>query len=168
MECRDCRDLVIRYSSGDVSDGERDQVESHLGGCEDCSRYLAHSDGVWNLLDEWREIEPRTDFVSNFWERVSEEDRAGFWSYIRRLKYLKPNFRLAGALASILIIGIFTFVLIGPDSGYQNYSKNSDQQDEVLLNNLDNATSRDTAAELAIYGPWDSGVQIKKINGDLN
>jgi hypothetical protein len=76
-------------------------------------------------------------------------------------------------LASILLIGVFVFVLIGPDSGYQQhsldnvqYSQNKDEQDELLLHQLDNATSRDTAAELAIYGPWDSGVQIMKINGE--
>jgi hypothetical protein len=173
MECRDCKELVIRLSSGDVSNSERDMIEAHIDGCEDCSQYLAHSDRLWTLLDEWREIDPRKDFVSSFWERVSEEERAGYWVFIRRLKFLNPNLRFAGVLASILLVGVFVFVLIGPDSGYQQhsldnvqYSQNKDEQDELLLHQLDNATSRDTAAELAIYGPWDGGVQIMKINGE--
>jgi predicted anti-sigma-YlaC factor YlaD len=170
MECRDCKELVIGYSSGEISDVERDLVEAHLGVCEDCSEYLAQSDKLWTLLDEWRGIEPRSDFVSGFWERVSEQERAGYWGFIGRLRYLKPNFGLAGALATIMIVGIFAFALIGPDTGYHNYNyaQKNDEQDELLLNELDNATTRDTAADLAIYGPWDSGVQIMKINGEMN
>lgn len=168
MECRDCKEIVVRFSSGEVSNAERGMIEAHLEGCEDCNQFLAHSDRLWTFLDEWREIEPRNDFVSSFWERVSEEERAGDRVFIRRFKNLMPNLRLAGVLASILIVSIFIFVLIGLDSGYRQYSQNNDEQDERILNDLDNATSRDTAAELAIYGPWDSGVHIMKINGELN
>ena len=169
MECRDCKELVIRYSSEDLPDGDRDLVQAHLGECEECSQYLAQSESLWSLLDEWREIEPRADFISDFWGRVSKEESGFYPGLFTRLKKLKPNWALAGALASILIVGIFTFALIGPDSGYRNYT-NNDEQDEMLLLELDNATTRETTEELSIYGPWDNGVEIMKINGngDMN
>ena len=80
MECKDLRDLVVRHSSGDLSGDERALVESHLPGCGECSELFSHSNAVWMLLDEWKEIEPRSDYVSEFWSRVEkEESRAGFW-----------------------------------------------------------------------------------------
>ncbi len=169
MECRDCRELIISFSSGDLPSSGRESIEAHIGECPECGLYMSQSAGVWNLLDEWREIEPRGDFVSSFWDRVSREEREPAWGVLPRLRKLGLSWTLAGALASVLIVGIFTFALFKPDSGFMTYADN-DARDEQILLELDNATTRETTDALSIYGPWENSVQIMKINGygDMN
>lgn len=163
MECKDLRELVVRHSSGDLSGDERGLVESHLSGCGECSELFSNSNAVWMLLDEWKEIEPRNDYVSEFWSRVErEESRAGFWSSLWRPG---TRWKLAGAFASVLIVGVFSLFVFTGDPGGKVLADN-DRQDDILLLELDSATSRDTAAALEIYGPWDGGIDVVNINGN--
>ena len=169
MECSDCRELIVSYSSGDLPSSGKESIEAHIGECPECRLYISQSDRVWNLLGEWREIEPRGDFVSCFWDCVSKEEREsgrGVFSYVRKLRL---RWTLAGALASVLLVGIFTFAIFKPDSGLNGYADN-DARDEQILLELDNATTRETTDALSIYGPWENSVEIMKINGtgDMN
>lgn len=163
MECKDLRELVVRHSSGDLSGDERALVESHLPGCGECSELFSHSNAVWMLLDEWKEIEPRNDYISEFWSRVEkEESRAGFWGSLFKSR---PRWKLAGALASVLVVGVFSLLVFTGDPGGSVLAEN-DMKDDMLLLELDSATSRDTAAALEIYGPWDGGIDVVNINGN--
>lgn len=164
MECSDYRELIVSWSSGDLPPSGIESIEAHIRECPGCSLYMSQSGRVWNLLDEWREIEPRSDFVSAFWDRVSKEESApgrGVFSYVRKLRL---SWALAGALASVLIAGIFTFALFKPDPGFETYADN-DARDEQILLELDHATTRETTDVLSIYGPWENRVEIMKING---
>jgi hypothetical protein len=169
MECRDYKELIIGYSAGDLPESDRMSVIAHIGECEDCRLYLSRSERVWELLDGWQGVEPRSDFVSGFWGRVAREERESGSGFFARFKKLKLNIALAGALATVLIVGMFTFVLFKPDSGFRSYAEN-DAQDEQILLELDSATTRETADALSIYGPWENRVEIMKINGngDMN
>lgn len=164
MDCRDIKELIVQYSSEDLPASDREFVEGHVGECEECRAYLSRSYKLWDLLDEWQGMDPGTEYVSDFWNRVSSEEdgRKGF---LGRLKEFRLNWALAGALASVLIVGIFTFAVFGPESGYLGFS-DRDEQDELILLELESATSRDTAEVLAIYGPWENDLDIININGD--
>lgn len=164
MDCRNIKELIVRYSSGDLPGSDRELVEVHVEECEECRAYLSRSYKLWDLLGEWQAIETGTGYVSDFWDRVSREKdgRRGFFG---RLREFRPNWTLAGALATVLIVGIFTFAVFGPESGYRGFS-DRDEQDELILLELDRATSRDTAEVLAIYGPWENDIDVVNINGD--
>lgn len=164
MECSDCKQLIVSWSSGDLPPSGIESIEAHIRECPECRLYMSQSDRVWNLLDEWREIEPRSDFVSTFWDRVSKEESAPGWGVFSYVRKLRLSWALAGALASVLIVGIFTFALFKPDSGFETYADN-DARDEQILLELDDATTRETTDVLSIYGPWENRVEIMKING---
>lgn len=168
MGCSEVRELIAGYSSGDMPDSGWEEVESHIAECEDCNLYLSRYEGVWDLLDEWRGIEPRTDFVSGFWAQVAEEERAHDRGFFKKIMH---GWGLAGAFATVLIVGVFTFAMLKPQSGIIGYADN-DTLDDQLLHELDKATTINTADSdaLSIYGPWDSGVEIMRINGygDIN
>ena len=164
MECSECKDLVISYTSGDLPASGKELFEAHLRACEECGLFLSQYDGAWKLLDEWREIEPGSDFVSNFWDRVSEEEKGINWGFLPGLRKPGLSWSLAGVLASVLIVGMFTFVLFRSGSGLNSYVEN-DARDEIILHELDNATTRDTSDALSIYGPWENNFEIMKING---
>ena len=163
MGCSEVRELIAGYSSGDMPDSGWEAVESHIAECRECNLYLARYEGVWDLLDGWRGIEPRTDFVSGFWAQVAEEERARDRGFLKKLTH---GWGLAGAFATVLIVGVFTFALLRPQSGIVGYA-DADVRDEQLLHELDRATTVNTADSdaLSIYGPWDSGVEIMRING---
>ncbi|MCC6712432.1 MAG: hypothetical protein IT344_03635 [Candidatus Dadabacteria bacterium] len=163
MECKDLREMVVSHSSGDLAGEGRVLVESHLSGCAECSELFSNSNEVWRLLGEWEEIEPGNDYVSEFWSRVEKEEaRVGFWS---SLWHSGAGWKLAGALASVLVVGIFSLVIFTGDPG-GNVVADRDVQDDMLLLELDSATSRDTTAALEIYGPWDGGIDVVNINGN--
>ena len=168
MGCNHVRELIAAYSAGDLPASGKEAVESHVAECEECGIYFSRYEGVWNLLEEWREIEPRTDYVSGFWARVADEERARDRSILKKLMH---GWGLAGAFATVVLVGVFTFAMLRPQSGIIGYA-DSDVRDEQLLHELDRATTVETADSdaLSIYGPWDSGVEIMRINGygDMN
>ncbi len=164
MECRDMKKHLIRYSSGDLPESDRVFVESHLGDCKECGTYLAQSYRAWDMLDEWKEIETGRDYVSEFWKRVSNEE-TNRRSFLRFLRIPRPQLALAGALATVLIVGIFTFAIFSPDRGMERLTE-GDEQDDLILEELDRATSGEVSDALAIYGPWDNEVEIMRINGN--
>ena len=163
MGCNDVRDMIAGYSSGELSDSGKEAVESHIAECEECSLYLFRYEGVWNLLDEWREVEPRTDFVSGFWAKVAEEESARDRGILKKLLH---GWGLAGAFATVILVCVMTVTMLVPQSGKVNYA-NNDARDEQILHELDNATARDAADSdaLSVYGPWDNGVEITRISG---
>ncbi|MEQ9620143.1 MAG: zf-HC2 domain-containing protein [Deltaproteobacteria bacterium] len=164
MDCSDFKQLIVGYHSGDLSGDDKVLVETHLKECGECSLYLSQSAEVWNLLDEWKEIEPGSEYVADFWQRVSREEagRGGFLGIFKKFRF---NWAIAGAFASILIVGIFTFAIFSLDSGNRLFTA-SDERDELILLELDRATSSETAEVLAIYGPWDAGIDTVNINGN--
>lgn len=165
MDCRDIKELVIQYSLGDLPEGDEVLVETHLDACEECTAYLAQSQMAWKMLDEWEGIEPGGEFVSEFWRRVAQDEmeRKNFFGLFN---IPRPGLALAGALATVLIVGVFTFALFEPDQDSMRFTER-DEQDDQILRELDMATTSETPPEsLAIYGPWDNGVEIMRINGN--
>jgi len=145
---------------------EKEGVEMHLKECDECSLFLAQSNELWNLLDTWDEVEPQGEFVSKFWDKASIDETKfipGFLSWIRNFKL---NWTLAGAMASIFLVSIFTFAVFSPDTR-DNLFTSADERDELILIELDNAISRETAEVLSIYGPWDGDSNVNG-NGGIN
>lgn len=167
MECRNIKEYIIRYSSGDIEGSERDLVDEHVKACKDCRWYLLRSEKLWDTLDVWEEVEPRGEFITEFWKRVSSQEntaRGGLWSY---LKSLRPSLAVTtGALASIFIVGVFTFAVFGPGIT-DTPLRDSDERDELILIELDRATTTEASELLAIYGPWDNSFDAIG-NGGMN
>lgn len=166
MECRDIKELIVRYSSGDIEEKEKALVDEHVRDCHGCEQYYLRSERLWETLDTWEEIEPEREFVTKFWNKVSAgEDKAktGFFGW---LKGFKPKLAVSGALATVFIVGIFTFALLAPGTLDRAF-RSADEKDEMILIELEKATTSETSALLAIYGPWDNSFSANG-NGGMN
>ncbi|GJM16435.1 MAG: hypothetical protein DHS20C13_17620 [Thermodesulfobacteriota bacterium] len=166
MDCKNIKELLTQYSLGDLGSDEKTSIESHIGTCSDCSSYLSESENLWNLLEARDEIEPDPEFLSNFWDKAAVDEvklKPGFLSWVRDIK---PNWTLAGAMASIFFVSVITFGVFSPDMT-NNLFMSDEQQDELILIELDNAISTETADVLAIYGAWDGGTDVNG-NGGIN
>lgn len=166
MECRNIKEMIIRYSSGDIDDRERVLVDRHIRECGDCGIYFKRSQNLWGVLDSWRDIEPERQYVTRFWKKVSIEDEKAATGLIGFLKGFKPRLAISGALATVLLVGIFTFALLGPGT-LERVFQSSDEKDEMILIELDRATNSETSELLAIYGPWDNSFSANG-NGGMN
>ncbi len=164
MECKEIKETLIQYTLEDLAESEITTIEKHLGGCDECRSFVSESKELWSLLDAWGELEPRGDYISSFWDKVEETAPApGFLDWIRNVKL---NWTLAGAMASIFLVSIITFGVFNPDTRNALFMS-ADEQDELIIIELDDALSRETADVLSIYGPWDGSSEING-NGGLN
>ena len=166
MECKEIKEIVLQYSFGGLKQVERASVENHLDNCAECRSFLSESKKLWSLLETWDEVEPDQEFVSKFWDQTSIDEtnfKPGFLSWLGNIR---PNWTLAGAVASIFLVSVITFSVFSPDTRNSLFMS-ADERDELILIELDNAISRETADVLSIYGPWDNGSDANG-NGGIN
>lgn len=164
MDCNNIKELLTQYSLENLEVSEKTSVEGHLNSCAECQDYLLETNNLWSLLEARDEVEPNSEYLNNFWDKASSEEmthRPGFMKWIRDIK---PNWTLAGAMASIFLVSIITFGAFSPDTRNSIFMS-TDEQDELILKELDNAVARETADILSIYGPWDGGTDT---NGGIN
>lgn len=156
MDCKNIKELLTQYSLENLGDVEKAIAESHLGGCSECKSYLSETENLWNLLEARDEIEPDRDYLSNFWDKAADDEVKIKPGFLRWFKDIKPNWTLAGAMASIFLVSVITFGAFSPDTR-DSFLMSADERDELMLIELDDALSRETADILSIYGPWDGG-----------
>lgn len=164
MDCKNVKELLTQYSLEDLGIAEKASVEGHLNSCAECESYLADTRNLWNLLEVRDDIEPDREYLSNFWDKAALEEvkpKPGFMNWI---KNVKPNWTLAGAMASIFLVSIITFGAFSPDTRDSLFTS-TDEKDAQILIELDNAVAQETADILSIYGPWDGGTDT---NGGIN
>ncbi len=166
MECNNIKELLTQHSLDALGQDEKVSVERHLEECNDCTLYLSESRELWGLLDTWDEIEPDGKFVANFWDKTSIKETKLQPGFLSRFRNLKPNWGVAGAMASIFLVSVITFAVFSSDSTNTLYTS-ADEQDELVLLELDNALSRETSDVLSIYGPWDGAMDVSG-NGGMN
>jgi hypothetical protein len=163
MECKEIKDLILEYPDGDLSQSERLQVEMHLKECGECSLFLDESHQVWNLMDKWDGIEAKGDFISKFWNRVSEEGtrKRGVMDFFK-------NWKLGWIyVAATVVILIMSFVLVN----FFQFDRTGvslsemDKADERLLIEFDKAISREGGQSLDVYGPWNEPIEENNKEG---
>jgi len=166
MDCKDIKEILMQYSLGDLGQVEKVDVEKHLEECNECRLFLSQSNQLWNLLDRWDEVEPKGEFVSKFWDKASIHETNYKPGFLSQLRNFRLNWTLAGVMASIFLVSIFTFAVLSPDTTNILFTS-VDERDELILIELDNALSRETADVLSIYGPWDDNLDVNG-NGGMN
>lgn len=113
-------ELLWSYADGEVSEGERAQVEAHLSTCESCGRTLAaHRSMLFDLRALPMERAPE-GFLDAVRARVEAEERA-FWRPARWLAWLSPSGwgpRVVVALATAVLVVV---VLRSPEAQREDF-----------------------------------------------
>jgi hypothetical protein len=153
MNCNQARELLGLLSAGRLSGREARDVRMHLAACDSCAAGLdaGHWVEILPALDET--IEPSRDFSARFHARLEERPqpwwkRIGGWDWPWRLA-------MAGALASVIIAGIFLVRGLNPPQDRAPILNDFDVaenlpllQDMAVVSNLDLLEDFDTIAEL--------------------
>ena len=70
MSCEDLKPLIAGYLDGELSPEQRERLEAHLSGCEDCKRELAEFTALKEKLAMIKFKEPSDAELDRYWGHV--------------------------------------------------------------------------------------------------
>ncbi|MCK4262210.1 zf-HC2 domain-containing protein [bacterium] len=113
MRCSEVRKNLSAFLDGEMDEKEQLEIKAHLKDCSSCSREGELLRGSWEVLSEWKDIEPSSYFKTNFWRRVREQES------IKRKPIFHPQLfpRWAAALATAAILLVFVSLYLSPRPG---------------------------------------------------
>ena len=143
---------VEDYFSGELNEEESKILLTKIDTSEELKQYFRESESLWSIMSSAELLEPREDYITRFWNKVSkdEDKKKSSFSFFSNIN-LKWGF--AGSLAVFLILStiiVNNFVIEEEKSGFVY-----EADDELLINNLDEALSKNTHESLKIFGPWE-------------
>jgi hypothetical protein len=152
MKCDDIKALYDDFKTELLDNEELLRVNEHLGSCNDCKDYYLENNKLSKLLDSWEEIEPQSNYVSEFWNKVDEKQlnsNKGVIGYFKGIKtaFLVPSLAVA-LFCSLLIINMYKTSTPTPPKS------DEDAQDNRLLLEIDDIISIEGYESLKIYGLW--------------
>ena len=121
MKCKiPDRDLFL-YAENSLSAEAKDQIESHLAECSECTHFLSFLEESMKIVQKDKEIDPNPFLFTRIMSRIENKKEETRYS-----KKFIPAF----VFSLLLITGILGGVLMGSlYSGSSNYS--NDLQEEV-------------------------------------
>ena len=175
MNCEQIRNILKAFGEGTLNAEDSRAVRVHLAYCTACASLLSPAGRMEILpaLDD--EIEPSEDFAARFHARLRERNREAasiprsipWWKVV--FMWGRPwNFAAAGALAAILIAGVFWG---GSLRGRRDLPDDMNElsiaehlpllQDMAVISNLDLLEDFDTIENLA---PGPGGAKMQRSN----
>lgn len=73
MRCDQVKKIIPVYMDGELGREETRLVKEHITSCAACCREIEAFEQSWAMLGEWKDIPPRSGYISRFWTRVSQE-----------------------------------------------------------------------------------------------
>jgi len=111
MKCGYDKELLTRLLHGELSEEEREEVETHLSQCNECRREWEGLRGIWGMLDDVEAPAPPADTQIRF-EAMLDSYKAsvrsgnegnGWWSRWRELFRSHPAFAVGYSLLLVLV-----------------------------------------------------------------
>ncbi|MGB8657355.1 MAG: zf-HC2 domain-containing protein [Candidatus Zixiibacteriota bacterium] len=112
MRCREANSLLVEYMENALDPGDKESVEQHLAGCQDCRMKLQEMEAVQRLLAghsvPLRQESFWTNFLPQVRSRIGEREKPS--------GVLIPKTRLAFGFLSVLLVAIMSLFLYSVDS----------------------------------------------------
>ncbi len=144
--------LIEDYFSGELSEDESNNLLLRVKSSEELSAHFEASKKLWNYMGSVDELEPEPDYIRKFWKKISKEEEKKSRSFFN-FNFMNKKWAFVSSLAVFLLLStiiINNFVLNEEKEGYVY-----DADDELLIDNLDEALSKNSHEGLNVYGPWE-------------
>lgn len=156
MTCKTIRKFISLYLDNQLESKELEQVRQHTTGCADCQKELAAYEQSWQLLSEYKDIQPQPNFMGRFWTRVAAQKT---WQE----KFLEQwNFGVWQKSWAYVRVGLCLAVLVGSVVLWQNKNKASSEllanmgvENLEMLENFELAEKLDVITDMDFYEDLD-------------
>ena len=143
---------ILEYLCDDLSVDEKQIIEKIFEENDEVKKYYNNCLASMKLLDSVDSIEPASDYVYKFWNRVSESELKSFKNILSNPGLFIQRWVLVFSFFVIVVAGSLIFNYLSNDSG----SKFAiDERDEEVMINLDRSLKVQTISYLDTFGPWD-------------
>ncbi len=116
MNCRRAKKRLSPYLDQALGDGEKLELERHLGNCSSCAHILRQLERMHNLVQRIPMEKPRPAFYEGLYDRLCQNEKAPR-ERLLRLGYLWPAFpmlrlrRVAATVGILLAVSGSSFYL---------------------------------------------------------
>jgi anti-sigma factor RsiW len=128
-KCDDVSNQLIAYLDRRANSADRAEVEDHLASCASCRTRAEEFRMMFGALDQIETIEPSASFDARVRERITQEARPRWFSW------LVPQPRLAFAMALLLVLSVWMAKL--PRENANVAATGTEQQDFDAIKDLD-------------------------------
>ena len=154
MNCGEMQKLIPEYIDGDLQPVEIDAVKQHLEQCAACQKEATLYKGAWQMLNEWKDIEPEPGYISRFWTKVAME-KPWYQEFLTELKD-KLNFgRLAPVFVTLsillLVSAVSLQVYFQPDGGNADLLTSLNDEEVEFVENLELAENYEIIEDLDFW-----------------
>lgn len=127
-KCDDVSKQLIAYLDRRANSADRAEVEDHLASCASCRTRAEEFRMLFGAMDQVEAIEPSAGFDGRIRERIAQEARPRWFSW------LVPQPRLAFSMALLLALSVWMAKLPRENA---NPNLGADQQDFEAIKDLD-------------------------------
>ncbi|MFZ7102085.1 MAG: anti-sigma factor family protein, partial [Peptococcaceae bacterium] len=111
MKCSDFEELLSAYANDELPRTQREFIERHLSGCDNCRELLAEYVAVRQNVSRLRDLSPLSDFSQDIMLRIKENKNSSktnnvngkgnnYWGFYKKRW-------LSASLAFVLILSLF-------------------------------------------------------------
>lgn len=152
MNCKEVKENYDEYALTTVKGSVNTDIGEHLRSCKDCLSYFRDSEKLSILMEYWDSIEPESDFVTDFWNKVDDDKYNEKNSILEFIKGFRKTVLIPSVIAllicSVLIINIHQSV------NYRPTFTEEDVKDEEFLDEIEHIITGDNYETLKVYGIW--------------
>ena len=161
MKCSRSKFLIPLFLDDELDPQEKQPFQDHLAVCSHCLQELKKFEASWELLKNWKDIEPAPGYISRFWTELSCQRS---W-HQKVLRDLKENFAAVGTRRKApAVVAAFAVILVGffaARSYFQiqrtaNELTNLDQEQIEFMENVELASDFEVIEELDILEDWEA------------
>ncbi len=140
------------YFSGELTEEESRDLLLKVENTGELRDRFEESRKLWSYMGSFETLEPGDDYIRKFWKNISKEEEKKNSSFFP-FNFMNRKWAFVSSLAVLLLLStimVNNFVTQEEKSGFVY-----DADDELLLNDLENALSKNSTQGLNVYGPWE-------------
>lgn len=110
MKWEEFKEKISRYLDNELSEAERKEFRAFLAKDEKAQAEFERYVQSWEMLGDWKDLDPDPGYVSRFWTRVAQERpwHERVWAFLQAALTDRVRVSLGAAVCLVVIVGIFT------------------------------------------------------------
>ena len=165
MKCCKIRKLIPDFLEGQCGRKKRKIIAKHLQVCKDCAQEKRLYEESWQLIGQWKDVEPEPGFKTRFWNRLISQSERRFIPKIS-LGLLKRWSPVLATALTVLIVSSITLPNYLELKEADLLASKLNEEEIVLVENIDLLENLEIIEEIDFLEHIDIIKDLDKINLD--